>query len=192
MKRIIFTNPTAQKIYDDYFKRVSRCINILSATDQQDVLMELNSHVYEATRAATPQNELDILVDALDKLGMPEEVLQPIVAAKKKRQAGRTFNPWHIFQALVLNIGNGFGYVALSLIYLFIFAFGALVLMKIIFPSHTGLFIIDGHFVQFGYNAHVPPNTIELLGNQFIPVAISLTIGAYFLNTLLFRWLKRG
>ena len=71
MKRIIFTNPTAQKLYDDYFARVTRCVSILSPADQQELLMELNSHVYEATHRGIAGNEVDILVDALDKLDYP-------------------------------------------------------------------------------------------------------------------------
>jgi hypothetical protein len=92
----------------------------------------------------------------------------------------------------MLNIRNGVGYVMLSLIYLVIFAFGGLVLLKIIFPTHTGLFLHNGSFIEFGYNTQIPANATEIMGNQFIPFAITITIAAYFLNTLLFRWLKRG
>src|SRR5260370_13815882 len=155
MKRIIFTKPTAQKIYDDYFKRVSRCIGILSADDQREILMELNSHVYEATHTALTENEIDVLVDALEKLGAPEEVMQPAISYKKAKQATRTFNPKHILQALYLNIFNGVGYFIMALVYLFIIAFGSLIVLKLIYPSHTGLFVGAGHFFA-GYTTRLP------------------------------------
>lgn len=189
MKRITFTNPTAQKIYDDYLKRVGRCISILSENDRQEMLMEINSHIYEATHTATAEAEIDTLMDTLEKLGAPEEVLQPVVAQKKVQQATRTFNPKHIAQALYLNIFNGVGYFILAVIYMFIFACGALIVLKLIYPSHTGLFVGDGHFFA-GYSTYAQPGN-ELLGNWFI-ITVILVMGLlYFLNTLLFRLLKR-
>ena len=191
MKRIIFTNPTAQKIYDDYFARVSRGISILPATDQRELLMELNSHVYEATHRGITGNEVDILVDVLDQLGAPEMVLQPAVAYKKVQQAGRSFNPKHILQALYLNIANGAGFFVIGIIYLLILAFGSLAIIKLISPIHTGLFLQNGRLFVFGYTSNLPEGLTELLGNWFIAVVILLMGVFYFLNTLLFRLLKK-
>jgi len=190
MKRIIFTNPTAQRIYDDYFKRVSRCVRILAKDDQHEIMMEFNSHVYEATHGALPADEVDVLMDALEKLGAPEEVLQPAIAHKKVKQATRSFNPKHIIQALYLNITNGIGYLIFGLVYLLIIAFGFLIFAKLIFPKHTGLFIKDDHFLAFGFTTDLPAGNTELLGNWFIVTILALMLVFYFLNTVLFRLLK--
>ena len=191
MKRIIFTNPTAQKIYDDYFARVNRCISILTADDQRELLMELNSHVYEATHKGVPGNEVDVLVDVLEKLGAPEVVLQPAVAYKKIQQAGRSFNPKHVLQALYLNISNGVGFFIMAIIYLLILSFGSLAIIKVISPTHTGLFFKGGHWFAFGYISGTPDGLTELLGNWFIVTVLALMGLFYFLNTLLFRLLKK-
>ncbi|WP_259065116.1 hypothetical protein HDF24_00660 [Mucilaginibacter sp. X4EP1] len=191
MKRINFTNTTAQKIYDDYFKRVGRCIKILSADDQLEISMELNSHVYEAIQGAAVQDEIAILVDTLEKLGPPEEVLQPLVAEKKVAQAGRSFNPKHIIQALFLNVNRGAAYFLIALGYLLIISFGSLIIFKLISPSHTGLFVKDGHFYAFGHTSIVPPGASELLGNSFIFIVILLMGLFYFINTMLFRLMNR-
>ena len=190
MKRIIFKNQTAQRIYNDYFKRVNRCIKILSAEDQLELQMELNSHVYEATHTALPENEIDTLMNVLEKLGPPEVMLQPSVAYKKAQQAGRSFNPKHILQALYLNTFRGIGYFMIALIYLLIIAFGSLIVLKITSPAHTGFFVGNGHFFM-GYNTHLNNEPTEVLGNWFIITVIALMILFYFLNTLLFRLLKR-
>jgi uncharacterized membrane protein len=191
MKKLSFTTPTAQKIYNDYFNRVSRCTRTLPEDDQREIMMEVNSHIYEATLAATPQTEVDVLVDALESFGAPEVVLQPLVADKKVKQATRTFNPRHVIQALYLNISNGIGFVLFGIIYLLIVAFGALIIFKLIYPQHTGLFTKDDHFFAFGFSSELPGGTTELLGNLFIPVVAALMVVFYFLNTLLFRLLKR-
>nr|WP_315423048.1 hypothetical protein [uncultured Pedobacter sp.] len=191
MKEQTFNNQTAQKIYDDYFKRVRRCIAILSEDDQRELTMELKSHVYEATCNSTLEKEIDILMDVLNKLGMPEEVLQPMVADKKIRQATRTFNPRHILQALTLNITNGAGYVVLAAIYLLISTFGLLIFLKFIHPSDTGLFVSNGRFIGFGFILDRPAGNREVLGNMFVPIVIMIMIIAYLLNTLLLRLLRR-
>lgn len=190
MKRIIFNNPTAQRIYDDYISRVNRCVSILSADDQRELLMEFNSHIYEATHNAAPENEVDILMDTLDKLGAPEVVLQPTVAHKKVQQAVRSFNPKHVVEAIYLNIFNGVGYFIWGLIYLLVLAFGSLAIIKLIAPEHTGFFLKDGHYFVFGYTSDLPSGATEVLGNWFIITVIALMSIFYFLNTLLFRLLK--
>ena len=191
MKRINFTNATAQKIYDDYFTRVRRCIKILSADDQLEISMELNSHVYEAIQGGAVQDEIEVLVDTLEKLGPPEEVLRPLIAEKKVAQAGRSFNPKHIVQALFLNMNRGAAYILIALVYLLIISFGSLIVFKLIFPSNTGLFVKDEHFYAFGHTTIIPPGASELLGNSFIFIVILLMGLFYFINTLLFRLMKR-
>jgi uncharacterized membrane protein len=190
MKRIIFKNNSAQKIYDDYLKRVSRCISILSQGDQLDVMMEVNSHIYEATQQASNENEIDALLDALDKLGPPEIVLEPIVADKKRYQAAHSFNPKHVAQALYLNMLRGFGFFIIGIIYLFTFASVSLIILKLIYPANTGLYIGAGHFF-FGYSSNPHNTASERLGNWFILSVTGLIFLFYFLNTLLLRLLKR-
>jgi uncharacterized membrane protein len=191
MKKLDFSNPTAQKIYDDYFNRVIRCTRTLPAVDQREIMMEINSHIYEATQTATPQTEVEVLVNALQNFGAPEEVLQPLVADKKVKQATRTFNPRHIIQALYLNISNGVGFVIVAILYLLITTLGISIIVKLFYPSHTGLFIGRGHLFGLGFMADLPPGAIELLGNWYIPVVGVMMVVFYFLNTLLFRLLKR-
>jgi uncharacterized membrane protein len=95
----------------------------LPPKDQQEVLLELNSHIYEGLKHKTQQSEIDRLLDILEKLGEPEEVLKPLVADKKIEQATSTFNPIHLAKALFLNISNGVSYVFLILLYLSLFGF---------------------------------------------------------------------
>jgi len=93
-------------------------------------------------------------------------------------------------QALYLNTFRGIGYFIIALIYLFIIASGSLIVLKIVWPDHTGFFLGNGHFF-LGYNTHLNAGLTEVLGNWFILTVIVLMVLFYFLNTLLFRLLKR-
>ena len=110
-KKIQLKNTDAQKIYENYLKQIQTATNKLNKEDQRDVLMELNSHIFESMSKTNDQsNETKNLIDTIDKIGIPNEVLKPLIAEKKLNQATKTFNPIHIFQALILNFSYGIIY----------------------------------------------------------------------------------
>lgn len=190
IQKIKFKNADAQKIYENYLKQIQSATKKLSTEDQKDILMELNSHIYESMAKAINENEeVSNLLNVLDKIGVPSDVLKPLVAEKKISQATRTFNPIHIFQALTLNITYGITYFIFFLLYLFLFAFGLVIIAKIFYPENVGLFYKKGEFFQYGgflNNENV--SQYEILGNWFIPVTLVLVIAFYFLITLLLKF----
>ncbi len=188
MKQIDFKQKTSQNIYKEYLKRIEKATKQLSKSDRNEVLMEFNSHIYEGMKNANKTNEFDSLLIVLEKLGAPEEVLKPLVADKKMEQATRTFNPIHIFQALILNIANGISYIIFGILYFFLFIGLLLVFIKIFLPAKTGLFYKENEYLIFGFTDN--SNAIEILGNWFIPVVLASVTVLYFSITLLLR-LKR-
>lgn len=193
MKPIAFTASASQKVYADYIKRIKRVTKPLDKEDSKEVLMELNSHIYESfQRQSHPDtSEIDTLLAVLEKLGAPEEVLKPVVADLKLKQATKTFNPLHVFKALFLNLSNGIFYIFMSILYLFLFVFVFLIGAKIWNPENVGMYFKDGKFQVLGSLSNTSESGIqEVLGNWFIPVMVIVTIVWYLLITLLLR-LKR-
>lgn len=190
-KEIKFTDTASKRIYDNYIKRIKRTIRPLPLQDQNEVIMEFNSHIYEALQHKNQKNEIDRLLDVIDNLGEPEEVLKSLVADKKMEQATRTFNPIHIFRALVLNITNGISYVIFFILYLCLFGFVFLIYAKITNPQEVGLFVRDGQFQALGkINEEYLKNSnyTEVLGSWFIPVMFLSIIVSYLLITLLLKF----
>ncbi len=193
-KEITFTDSNAQRIYTDYINRVRTTVKVLGKENQQEVLLEINSHIYEGT-IANPEGkpEVDQLLDVLEKLGQPELFLKPLVADKQLDEAVKTFHPLKIAKALILNIGNGVSYVVFSLLYLFLFSFLFLIIAKLVNPEKVGLFYHPDHVFILGM--YTDANGIsyaqyERLGGWFIPLmAISAAV-LYILLTVSLR-LKR-
>jgi len=186
MKQLEFKQQAAQRIYDDYIKRINRTVASLSKADQQDIQLEFNSHIYESMLGSTLETEIDSLLDVLQKLGAPEEVLIQLVADKKLDQATRTFNPAHIFKALALNISNGISYTVFIILYLIlgigVFSVGA----KIFYPDKVGFYVYEkGWSVGIGENSGT-----EVLGNWFIPVMLGVLLVLYILTTLMLRLIR--
>ncbi|MEJ5091189.1 DUF1700 domain-containing protein [Sphingobacterium faecium] len=190
-KEIAFKDTNSSRIYKDYLKRVSHAIHILDKENQQEILLEINSHIYEGTRQNfKDQNEVEHLLDVLEKLGQPEVFLKPMVADRKLKEATKTFNPIKIAKALMLNIGNGISYIIFSLLYLFLFAFVFLIIAKIINPEHIGLFYRANHIFVLGqYNnlQGVSYSEYEKLGDWFIPVILVFIIILYIILTLFLK-----
>ncbi len=186
MNKINFKSESAQGYYSDYIKRVSKCISTLADADRNELIMEINSHIFEGISREPAKNELEILVEVTGRLGVPEEFLKPLVARKKLDQAVRSFNPKHVFQAIILNLKNSILYSLFALLYLFLFTFVGLIISKIIFPSNTGLFISKGSFRALGYISPTDGLT-EVLGYWFIPLSIIAAFLFYAFITLLLK-----
>jgi uncharacterized membrane protein len=191
IENIKFSQEASKRVYNDYMKRVKKATSLLSKQNQDDIYMEFNSHIFEAIQQKNGINEIDLLLDVLEKLGIPEEVLKPLVADKKLEQATKTFNPIHVFKALVLNFTNGITYIIFFFLYLLLFGFVFLIFAKIANPSEVGLFYKDSSFMVLGLSNNTNQVGIkEFLGNWFIPVMLVSTVAFYFLITLLLKFKK--
>ncbi len=189
LNKINFKNANAQKVYENYLLQIQSATKQLSKPHQQDILMELNSHIYESIQINKEEDELSSLLTALEKIGIPNEVLKPLIADKKLRQATKTFNPIYVLQALVLNISNGVIYFVFATLYLLLFSFVFLIIAKIVYPSITGFFYKKNEFFQYGIVAMTENKMeYEVLGNWFIPVTILLAIFFYLMITALLKF----
>ncbi|WP_374172384.1 hypothetical protein [Flavobacterium tructae] len=189
---IKFEQKASQRIYNNYMKRIKKTTASLPKIDQDDIYMEFNSHIFETIQHRNGTNELDALLDSIEKLGSPEEVLKPLIADKKLEQATKTFNPVHVFKALALNITNGISYIFFSILYLFLFGFVFLIFAKILNPTQVGLYMQKESFSVFVLGIMSPEDQIknhahEALGHWFIPFLLLLTLLSYFIITLLLK-----
>ncbi|MDH6356546.1 hypothetical protein [Parabacteroides sp. PF5-9] len=187
MKNIELSDKNAALLYDKYIEDVKRIINILSKKDQDDILMEINSHIYESMQRKTSDSEIDKIRETLDKLGDPYKSFATLVADRKLLQATRTFNPLHVIKGLSLNLSNGFIYILFSILYLFLFCFIFLIFAEIVYPHNTGLFIGENE-THFGFIANITDSSLtEVLGNWFIPIVFFAMVSIYLIVTLLLK-----
>jgi hypothetical protein len=186
MKRIVFKELSAQRIYNDYMNRVERSVAVLAKPDRDDVLNEINSHIYEGLQHYE-SSEVAGLLDITERLGAPEIVLKPLVADRKLQQATRSFRPGHVAQAVWLNLNRGLIFVFISLCCILIAGLSLTILTKILYPGHTGLFFRNGELLFFGFNTDVPEPAIEMLGNWYIPVVLVAIAAIYVLTVLVLR-----
>ncbi|WP_316800177.1 hypothetical protein [Pedobacter frigidisoli] len=192
IEQIPFNEDASRRIYQDYMKRVSTATSSLSAENMNDIYMEINSHIFEAFQQNSTLPEIDALLNVLERIGAPEEVLKQLVADKKLEQATTTFNPIHVIKALFLNLSNGISYVVFSILYLLLFGFVFLIFAKLVHPADVGMYYKNTSFVVLGHlKESGDPKVKELLGNWFIPVMIAAALFFYVLLTLALKLKKK-
>ncbi len=184
-KKIEFEDKNAQRVYDNFIKNLRNVLKPILDEDRQEVLMEFNSHIYEYIQNNKSKSELNELLNAIDKLGSPEEILKPLIADKLMEKATKSFNPIHIFKALLLNIANGVSYIIFSLLYLSLGTFVFLIFAKL-FNSNVGMYFKEGKFQVLGLVIETSDYK-EVLGYWFIPAMILVTVILYFIITLLLK-----
>jgi hypothetical protein len=188
-KKIEFSDKNALRVYEDYMKRIAHMAKPIPEADKQDVLMEFNSHIYEHLQnKQASKSELDILLNILDKLGAPEEILKPLLADKLLDKATKTFNPFLLFKALLLNLGNGLSYIIFFLLYILLGGFIFLIIAKIT-NSNVGMYYKDEKFEALGMLKNTEGYQ-EVLGHWFIPVILICLVVVYTVLTLLLRLKK--
>lgn len=188
MKLIQFKNNSAQRVYNDYIKRCRKALKGLPENDTEECLLEINSHIYEYHEANKASDEMENLLNVLDRLGLPEETLIEFTASKKINQAVKTLNPKFLIQALFLNIRRGVIYVFLSLLLIFLLSFPILIVFKLIYPEKVGCFVGEKSLYLGFVGQH--PNTTEVLGNWFIPAALLTAALLYFLILFILKFTK--
>jgi len=69
-----FSEPVA-KIVENYLMRLKQHLRGLPEKDQQELIKEIHSHIYESFREDSTENEVDRILKVLDKLGEPADVI---------------------------------------------------------------------------------------------------------------------
>lgn len=180
-----FDTDVARRIWDDYIDRVDSVLSPLRASAREELVREIKAHLLESIREDSGHEEAERVLNATEKLGRPEEYLEPIVTNRMIEEGSTTYNPIWILKGLgrtllrgakatVLGLGFGIGYlIALTIT--------SLAVLKPIFPDHVGLFYAPGEGLRrlaFGF-LNDPSARTEVLGYWVIPISLGIGVLLY-------------
>ncbi|HUU06096.1 MAG TPA: DUF1700 domain-containing protein [Patescibacteria group bacterium] len=77
--------PAAEKIVADYLEKLKSQLKGMNEKDQQEILAEIRSHIYESFSSDSEGDEIDRSLRVLKKLGDPAEVVSSRVGASITR-----------------------------------------------------------------------------------------------------------
>ena len=186
-----FQSQTALRIWNNYFKGISRILRSVPKTQREELLLELRGHLLESIAKDLAESEADRVLNAIEKLGDPEDFVRPLVADRLLFDASKTLNPKNVFVGLAFNLYTGMLRTTLTIILGFGYFFlGIIVLttiLKIFFPENFGFFIKSNGIPIIGFNMDMPPGTQDVLGLWTIPIGLAISFIFYFLLTKLLR-----
>ena len=59
-EKIKFINESTQRVYNNYIEQIVRAVLTLPKEEQLDILMEMNSYIYEGMKRSNEDNELEL------------------------------------------------------------------------------------------------------------------------------------
>lgn len=193
--RELFSDKLARKIWGQYFRRVRWHSRSLNPRIQEELHLEIQDHLYESFKLEKGDSEAERLLNAIDKIGNPEEFIKPMIAEKLLTEASRTLNPKTIISGLYYNVRTGTKKLFFSLLfglgYFISFVCGLMVILKILFPETSGLLIHRNGGWALGIIDEVKDIKEDILGFWIIPIGIILAVFIYWgLSRLLKRLSK--
>jgi hypothetical protein len=169
----------------------------LALAQRQDILCEINSHIYEALQREHPSELIhdtlpSQLQDILDKLGLPETFIEEMISltsvAPSIEPSHKSVALLRVPMILTQGIVNMIYYIIYTLMLIAVF----LVVAKFIDPQGVGFFYAPNKFFIFGklILQHEEALRYEQLGNYFIPAFLFIISGLYYSSTLILKLKK--
>lgn len=179
-KKLDFKDNEAQLIYNMYISSVQKLIKKLPKDDREDILMELNSHIYEAIQNGRDDNEYQVINEIISRLGDPSEVWGKAEIDFRIEQQEAMTPKLPFFEQFKLGTLYGLSYLLMII---------SIVLIggKLYYGSKFGFFINPDHvFVLGGIEdglMYLPE--YEVLGIAYIPVfVLCFLLARYLINEL--------
>jgi hypothetical protein len=189
MQMQLFNEAEARVKWDQFFFRVTTICRPLSENHRQEIVFEIKDHLYESFKHQPGNSEVQKLESAIEKFGIPEDIVRPMVADHQLETAGRTMNPRSVFLGLFFNMSRGVRAVLTSLLfgigYLVSLIFLLVAIGKPFNPDGIGLFALSGGGYALGLYDQQPAGATELLGYWIIPLGISVAVAGYWVLTRL-------
>jgi len=196
--------PSVGKIVDNYLRRVREHMRGIPKEDREEMLKEMTSHIYEAYSKDPAEDEIDKILNVLQRLGEPAEVIaerlpETMVEYGKKRKLPMYILGGFFFIVIGLPLGlGGLGVLIGLLVALaaFLVAYYAAAVSFVVCGGlgivYSLIYILAPDIVEKVYHAfgvemgHPPGWTVEMEG--FVGLVGCLILAALGLGML---WLGK-
>ena len=193
-----FEEELSRRLWDNYVERIEAMLDPLQPDTRREIEQELKVHLLESIRHDEAEQESERVLNATEKLGRPEEYLEPIVTDRLIEEGSTTYNPLRIMKGLGRTITQGVKMTVLGFLFVFGYLTGlavaSLAVLKPFFPENVGLFYSPNQGpwrFAFGF-IDQPGGMREVLGYWVIPVSIVLSALMYVGLTKLLVLLRQS
>ena len=190
--KIDFESKVSERIWDNYLNRIQKLLKKIPKDQKEELLLEIKSHLYESIQNDTDGKEEEKVLNAIERMGDPEDFIKPLIADKLLLSASKTMKPNSVFLSLVyksfINIKYAFGALLFSIGYSLSFILIVIAFFKIITPSNIGFYKLGSGKFEFSMFS-TAPQTEEILGYWIVLIGLLAAVLIYVLLTKLLKLL---
>ncbi|MEP1445506.1 MAG: hypothetical protein ABJK37_05220 [Paraglaciecola sp.] len=180
-----------RELIHQYLKNLSKYLSRLSKSESEEVIREIESHIFDAIELQENSGQRTDAQEILDGFGQPrtlanqyvEHLLQgtpPPTGFKAIQSVKKGATKTLYYSMAALGLGVAFILITIGL-------------GKLFFPNEIGVWSASqGNSVIISFSENMYPKSTELLGYWLSPIAVALGAGlAYFTKSVL-RVLKQS
>ncbi len=184
----------AQKVWQNFDRELIYKLRPLPKAEQQDIRLEILSHLYDSALNDNADSEEIRLINAIARLGDPDDYLQPLVAEILLMQKAIKGHPLAITKSLFINAQKGLINALLTLLlgigYFWIVMIFLMAVMHF-GDADIGLWFYDSG--DFALSFEAQPGAVQWQPKWFSVIGLAVSIsGYYLLNTLLSKLLLKS
>ena len=193
---------TAQKVWSNFDRELIHKLKPLPEEERADIRMEILSHLFDSTvNHEVNVFETDIieseevrLIDAISRLGSPDEYLEPLISDILLNQKASKGYPVAIFKSLVSSARKGIFHGLLTLVlgmgYFWVIMIFIMSVMHTVNPE-IGIWYYTTGEVSLSF--HAQPNAMQWQEKWFSVIGVFSSSLAYWgLNKILGYFISRS
>jgi uncharacterized membrane protein len=184
----------AQKVWDHFDAELKHKLKPLPQWECEDIRLEILSHLYESAQHDEGKSEADKMINAIHRLGSPDEYLTPLISEILQAQEVAKGHPHAILNALIQQTKKGVMHFLATLAFGFGYFLSILIFMMgllHIIDNNVGVWLYpEGDLMSLSFSFQ--NDAVQWMPNWFSLIAISASVIVYLLlNKLLFCLLER-
>ena len=200
-----FSEPVG-KIVDNYLRKLKTHLKGLPANDQEELVKEIRSHIYDSFRSDATENEVDRILKVLDKLGEPADIISSRMSPAMMKMGKKKKLPLYILAGITIalfGVPLGLGGISLllaffltilTLVFSYYLIAGSLLICGWLGMIVSILVFINPNFLDFlGPEVQLSPLTPDPTLNAVISLALSVVLSVVGIVLIwLGKYMMRG
>jgi uncharacterized membrane protein len=185
-------NEITQKLWKNFERELAHKLKPLPKEEREDIRLEILSHLYESASNGTGESEEVRLINAIERLGDPDDYLTPLVADILLQQKTKKGYPFAILESVLVTSSRGLLHMLIIMVLGFAYFHTMMIFVMAIMHignPDVGLWLYDsgGYALSF----EVQEGGVQWLPKWFSLIGIVVSLSAYWLLNKILAWLVK-
>jgi len=182
------TSNVAQKVWDNFESDLHHKLKSLPDPDRKEISLEILSHLYYSAQNDPAPSEEERYLNAIQRLGSPDEYLKPLVDDILLYHSLDKGNPVAVFSSLQKLASRGL----LHILGTFVLGFGyftviMLFIMAVLHMVDPGVGVWSHGNGSLSFSFSVQPDSTQWIPAYFTPAGIAISFAGYWLLNRMLR-----